>query len=205
MGAMVLYVEDLQNQIAQLEKTKTYKAPLIIPSALAMGWIHHLIDEGKVPGMPPGSFYQNLFSDTVHPNNEGQYLVDLTWLCAFTGKPVSGAVPVRTQLTPEQAAIMQNLAWDVVENYPGAGCYEIGTKAASRPRVKVLKQSSSGTTYGISSKTKGSWFRYTLDGSEPTRNHGYVYCGTVNVPREATLKVIAYKSGNADSKVWSEK
>lgn len=51
----------------------------------------------------------------------------------------------------------------------------------------------------LSSQTPGAWFRYTLDGTVPTRTRGYVYCGIVNMPVGATLKAIAFKSSMADS------
>ena len=53
----------------------------------------------------------------------------------------------------------------------------------------------------LTSETPGAWFRYTLDGTPPTRTRGYVYCGVINVPAGTTLKAIAYKSGMADSAV----
>jgi Chitobiase/beta-hexosaminidase C-terminal domain len=203
MGAMILYVEDLQKEIAARSGAlpSPQRAPNIIPSALAMGWMHHLIDEGKVPGMKPGSFHENLFQDGVHPNAAGQYLVDLTWLCAFTGQPATGATPVNTNLTNRQAVLMQKLAWDVVQNYAGAGWCHDGDRWMEPPRIKRLKQTANGTTYNITSKWPGAWFRYTLDGSEPTRTHGYVYCGIVTVPADAKLKVVAYQSGMTDSNV----
>ena len=51
------------------------------------------------------------------------------------------------------------------------------------------------------SATPGAWFRYTLDGTDPTRTRGYVYCGVVSLRPGMTLKAIAYKSGMADSLV----
>ena len=53
----------------------------------------------------------------------------------------------------------------------------------------------------LSSQTPGAWFRYTLDGTVPTRTKEYVYCGVVSVRQGMTLKAIAYKSGMADSVV----
>ncbi len=217
MGAMLLYVEDLQNKIAELDKIKSdsdkskpdsenrssYKALKIIPSAIAMGWMHNMIENGKVPGMKPGSFHSSLFSDGVHPNAEGQYLVDLTWLCAFTGKPVNGAVPVDTKLSAEQAALMQKLAWDVVQNYPQAGLYKKGKKRVADPHLKSDK-AQTGSTWKITCKTPDAWFRYTLDGSQPTHTHGYVYCGVLNAPEGTNLKVVAFKNGMADSNVVAQ-
>jgi len=44
-------------------------------------------------------------------------------------------------------------------------------------------------------------YRYTLDGTTPTRTRGYVYCGIITARPGMTIKAIAYKSGMADSGV----
>lgn len=43
---------------------------------------------------------------------------------------------------------------------------------------------SGGKTQAVTllSKTSGTWSRYTLDGTVPTRKRGYVYCGVIHVP-----------------------
>jgi hypothetical protein len=56
-----------------------------------------------------------------------------------------------------------------------------------------------GKVITLSSATPGAWFRYTLDGTVPTRTRGYVYCGAISVQPGIQLKAIAYKSGMADS------
>jgi hypothetical protein len=81
MAAMLLYNEDLQAKV--VETYKEGKRPRVLPSCLAMGWIKNMIDKGKLPGAEKDSFYRLLFSDSVHPNVKGGYLVDLTWYAAF--------------------------------------------------------------------------------------------------------------------------
>jgi len=197
MAAMVLYVEDLQAKVAQMDPGQP--PPHIIPSALAMGWIHRMIEKGQVPGIPPGTFYQNLFEDVVHPKAEGQYLDDLTWFSAFYGKPPEGVLPIGTQLTLEQAAIMRKLAWDVVKNYPGSGLYKEGTTPVGPPQFSPGPPKGDITPMELTSSTPGAWFRYTLDGTTPTRTRGYVYCGIISLQPDMQLQAIAYKSGMADS------
>ena len=52
----------------------------------------------------------------VHTNKKGSYLVDATWFAAFYRESPEGKfLPVGTDLTLEQAKIMQRLAWEVVE------------------------------------------------------------------------------------------
>jgi hypothetical protein len=144
-----------------------------------------------------------LFRDQVHPNANGGYLVNMTWFAAFYGEsPVGRVLPVLTTLTAEQAALMQRLAWDVVKHYPDCGLYEPGTTPASAPEFSPAPTSIADVTpVTLASNTPGAWFRYTLDGTTPSRERGYVYCGVVSVRPGMTLKAVAYKSGMADSPV----
>jgi Fn3 associated len=94
------------------------------------------------------------------------------------------------------------LAWDVVKNYPDCGLYEEGTQPAAKPEVSPAPAPlRNGASAILTSATPGAWFRYTLDGTTPTRTIGYVYCGVVSVRPGMTLKAVAYKSGMADSPV----
>lgn len=203
MGAMMLYVEELQQRVC--EKYKEGNRPRVLPSALMMGWVHNMIDHGKLPGIAPGTFYEKLFNDQVHPtsspmtseNANGGYLVDLTWFSAFYRlSPEHLVLPIGTTYTPEQAALLQRLAWEVIRNYPDAGLYEVGTKPCGKPEI-----TSNGKTITLSSSTPGAWFRYTLDGTTPTRARGYIYCGVISVQPGIHVKAVAYESGFADSEV----
>jgi Chitobiase/beta-hexosaminidase C-terminal domain/Fn3 associated len=53
----------------------------------------------------------------------------------------------------------------------------------------------------ITSATSGASIRYTTDGSRPTKTHGTLYSGPVNIPTSTKLKAIAYKTGLTDSPV----
>ncbi|MDR3635644.1 MAG: chitobiase/beta-hexosaminidase C-terminal domain-containing protein [Isosphaeraceae bacterium] len=199
MASMLLYMEELQRKVAETDTGN--KRARVLPSALAMGWIKNLIDHGQLSGAAPGSFYPLLYNDSVHPNENGGYLVDLTWYSAFYREsPVGKVLPVGTGLTAEQAALMQRLAWDVVENYPDCGLYRDGTTPAGKPAFSPAPAAISAVMpVTLSSPTPGAWFRYTLDGTVPTRTNGYVYCGVVSVRPGMTVKAVAYKSGMADS------
>ena len=205
MAAMLLYNEDLQAKV--LDTYKEGKRPRVLPSCLAMGWIKNMIDNGKLPGVEKDSFYPLLFSDGVHPNVKGGYLVDLTWYAAFYRESPEGKIlPTGTGLSTEHAKVMQKLAWDVVKNYPDCGLYEDGTTPVAGPEF-VSEHGAAGKTQTVtlSSKTPGAWFRYTFDGTPPTRTRGYVYCGVVTMPAGATLKAIAYKSGMWQTTPLSQK
>ncbi len=200
-SAMLVYLEDLQAKV--VESYTTGKRPRVLPSVLAAGWIKSLLDQGKIPGLGPKDFDPIMFFDGVHPGPNGAYLIDLTWYAAFYGESPEGKVlPVGTSLTAAQAAAMQALAWDVVKNYPDCKLYEEGTAPVGPPQFSVAPGKIDAITrVNLSSSTPGAWFRYTLDGTTPTRTRGYVYCGIVSVQPGTTLKAIAYKSGMADSPV----
>ena len=197
MGAMLLYNEEVQHQIAaQYHEGKPAR---IIPTALALGWARTMIDQGKFPGVSPGeaNFYATLFDDQVHVNPAGCYLVGCTWYAAlYHESPEGKLLPIGTNLTAEQAGILQRLAWDVIKNYPNCGLYERGTEPCGKPEI-----ANDGKTVTLKSATPGAWFRYTLDGTEPTRTNGYVYCGAISVQPGIAVRAVAYKSGMADSEV----
>jgi Chitobiase/beta-hexosaminidase C-terminal domain/Fn3 associated len=201
MAGMLLYVEELQHRLREIDQQG--KRPRVLPSALAMGWIKNMIDRGQVPGVSPGSFYAWLYRDQVHPNANGAYLVDLTWFAAIYGEsPVGKVLPTGTTLSHDQSALMQRLAWEVIKNYPDCALYEEGTTPAGTPEFSAAPATpDDNTPVTFTSATPGAWFRYTLDGSTPTRQNGYVYCGVVTVRPGMTLKAVAYKSGTADSPV----
>lgn len=204
-SAWLLYVEEVQRRV--LASHKDGKRPRIIPSTLAAGWIKNKVDRGEIPGLSADAFYQLMFFDSVHPGRDGAYLVDLTWFAAFYRQSPEGRVlPIGTTFNAEQARAIERLAWDVVQNYPDCGLYQEGAAPAGEPRFSPSAGSISVVKpVTLSSSTPGTWFRYTLDGTEPTRTRGYVYCGVVSVRPGMTLKAIAYKSGMADSKVVEAK
>lgn len=201
MSAMMLYGEEVQR--AMIKAYSAGKRPRIIPAALALGWIHEQIETGKFPGVAKDDFYPLLFSDRVHLNPEGSFLVEAVWYAAMYGQsPVGKLLPLQLQLTPQQTLAIQHLAWNVVQNYPDCGLYAEGTQSIGEPRFAILPNQTAGITrVRLASSSPGAWFRYTLDGTQPTRTRGYIYCGALSVPQGATLKAVAYQSGHADSAV----
>lgn len=197
MSAMLLYNEDVRHAIAARQPGG--KPVRVLPSALALGWARHLVDQGRIPGVAPGEsgFYRLLFEDHVHVNQNGCYLVALTWFAALYGENPEGVVlPVGTTLTAPQAVVLQRLAREVVKNYPDCGLYEEGTQRCGRPEFAT-----DGKAITLTSTTPGAWFRYTLDGTKPSRTTGYVYCGVISVQPGIQVQAIAYKSGMADSEI----
>ncbi|MDR3708461.1 MAG: chitobiase/beta-hexosaminidase C-terminal domain-containing protein [Capsulimonadaceae bacterium] len=201
MSAMLLYGEDLKDKVN--ETYKGAKPIRMIPAGIALGQLHHMIDIGLVPGFAKDDFYGKLFKDGVHLNANGSFLVDCMFYSAFYGESPEGKfLPVLTELTARQATIMQKLAWDTMTNYPFSGFYKEGTKIAGKPQFSPSAAPIKDvTTVSLASATPGAWFRYTLDGTTPTRTKGYVYCGAISARPGMTIKAIAYKSGMADSPV----
>ena len=195
MSAMLLYVEELQHRLCA--SYHDGKRPRVLPAALAMGWIKNMIDHGQFPGAKPGTFCELLFNDQVHPGVNGAYLVDMTWYSAFYREPSEGkTLPIETTFTADQARVIERLAWDVIKNYPDCGLYEAGTELCAKPEI-----TNDGKIITLKSATPGAWFRYTLNGTTPTRTNDYVYCGVISVQPGIRVKAVAYKSGMADSVV----
>jgi hypothetical protein len=205
---MMVYAEEVQKKLLGIYKDG--KAPKLMPSILMMGWAKNLVDSGKVPGFAPGTFYDRCYQDTTHASTptisqegDGAYLVMLVFYGAFYHESSEGKVlPMSTMYTPEQARIFQRLAWDTLVNYPDFGMYQEGTTPVGAPVLSPAPEAlSENQVVTLSSSTPGAWYRYTLDGTEPTRTRGYIYCGKITVRPGMTVKAIGYKSGMADSGV----
>jgi len=205
MSAMLLYNEDLERTINETSGPAFagHKKVRILPTDIAFGRMKNMVDHGEIPGLAPGSFFQKVLMDYAHANMDGTYLVCLTWYAAFYGESPEGKVlPLKTDFTAEQATAMQKLAWDVVKNYPDCGFYEEGTSPVVNPQFSPAPEALGDVQQvALTSATPGAWFRYTLDGTTPTRTRGYIYCGVISVRSGMTVKAIAYKSGLADSGV----
>lgn len=198
MSAMMLYGEEVEHEILKVDAGQ--KKARIIPVALAMGRLHDQIARGEFPDVGPNSYIDLMQSDIIHAGAEGSYLIELVWFAAMDGEsPVGKYLPLRLGLTPAQANAMQRLAWEVVKNYPDCGLYEVGKEPCGKPRI-----SNDGKVITLNSTTPGAWFRYTLDGSTPTRTRGYIYCGAISVQPGIAVKAVAYQSGMADSEVAAQ-
>jgi hypothetical protein len=202
-SAMLMHVEGIQQKV--LEQYTVGKRPRILPCVLAVARLKNLLDAGAFAGLSASDLDRLMFYDNVHPGDVCRYMLCLTWFAAFYGQSPEGTVaPVAIELTPAQTTVMQRMAWDVVKNYPDCGLYETGATPCGRPEFSIAAEKAAGTSrVTLTSATPGAWFRYTLDGTAPSRTRGYVYCGVVSLHPGTTLKAVAYKSGMADSAIAS--
>lgn len=98
----------------------------IIPAGTAFGRLYDAIEAGQVPGI---TSINQLFSDTIHPNEQGKYFVALVHFATIYGRSPEGlANQTKSEWgvnfsapTAEQAAVFQRIAWEVVSNDPRTG------------------------------------------------------------------------------------
>ncbi|HEX9858982.1 MAG TPA: hypothetical protein VGA75_11560, partial [Paracoccaceae bacterium] len=92
----------------------------LIPAGQAMGLAADAIAAGAVPGM---NGIGDLFSDDLHPNGKGLYLVAMVHLAAITGQTPEGLPARLTRKWPSrdavisdaQALALQRIAWAAVQ------------------------------------------------------------------------------------------
>lgn len=98
----------------------------IIPGHKVMAKLYDDILQNLVPGI---SNIDAFFSDTIHPNDLGAYLVTLVhYACIFNKSPVglpANLFPIPSARlaapSPELALYLQTMVWDVVNNYSRTG------------------------------------------------------------------------------------
>ncbi len=109
----------LEAQVDELNKTHGQKAVFIVPVGRAVVKLRATIAEGKFPGITNQS---KLFRDPIGHGN-GQVMA-LTSYCNFAA--IYRISPVGLKLAERgvdnaQHAILQQIAWETVSNYPYAG------------------------------------------------------------------------------------
>ncbi|MCS6916416.1 MAG: T9SS type A sorting domain-containing protein [Chitinophagales bacterium] len=95
----------------------------LIPGNRMMARFYDDVQQGLVPGIMHVS---QLFTDGVHLNDLGAYLVTLIhYACLFNSNPVGLSHQLHPLVTvpADFAAYAQQMVWDVVTNYPRSGVY----------------------------------------------------------------------------------
>lgn len=98
----------------------------VIPGGQVMARMARALEQAPVPGL---SSYEDLFSDDIHFNDLGAYLIALTHYAVIYGKSPVGLPHAlkradgtsATAPSPEAAQLMQTIVWDVVTSYARSG------------------------------------------------------------------------------------
>lgn len=111
------YVEAVRDRLDAAHDGKPVR---VVPAGTALSRLKSMIDAGEVPGMT--DFFTETFADDLHLNAKGRYLVALVhFACIFGESPAGKVSPLTTGLTPDQARVFQQIAWDVVRDYRWSG------------------------------------------------------------------------------------
>jgi hypothetical protein len=103
-----------------INNTYEGKPVRIVPGGAALAALKTEIDAGRVPGMT--NFFAETFADDIHLKPKGRYLIALVhYACIYRESPEGKVSALTTELTQEQAAIFQRIAWQVVRDYAWTG------------------------------------------------------------------------------------
>lgn len=99
------------------------KPALVIPGGLALVQLKRAVEMGRVPGMT--NFFAGNFEDDLHLNGNGRYFIGLVHYCCFyrrspVGLPIVRAAGVSPTLSPAQARVYQQVAWETVQEFSRA-------------------------------------------------------------------------------------
>ncbi|WP_323040301.1 hypothetical protein [Gemmobacter sp.] len=93
----------------------------VIPAGQAMARLADEIGKGTVPGLTD---IREVFSDDIHPNDRGRYLVAMVMHASLTGRDPRGLPArlvrqwqTRAVVTDAMARRMQDIAWEVVQQH----------------------------------------------------------------------------------------
>ncbi len=116
-----------QGIAAHVNAQKPGAAPTvgIVPGGQAMGLLYDSIAAGRGLGLTD---IRQLFTDTIHPNDAGNYLISLVQYAAITGRSAVGLTgslmgewgQPYTGWTAEQTVLFQHIAWEAAARAPGA-------------------------------------------------------------------------------------
>jgi len=120
-----LVMQEMNKARADEIKAGTCKPVLIIPGGLALSELRTRIEAGKMPGM--SDFATTVFNapGDIHMNSKGAYLISLVhYACLYKENPEGKVTAAKSGLTPEQATIFQQIAWQVAKDYKYSGLSE---------------------------------------------------------------------------------
>lgn len=111
----------------------------IIPGNRMMARFYDDVEANLVPTI---THVNQLFTDGVHPNNIGAYMITMIhYACIFGQSPVGLSNNIHPDVTidADLATYIQNMVWDVVTNYPRSGIVEsLDVQDIAQSRIKVF-------------------------------------------------------------------
>ncbi len=150
---------------------------------------------------PAAGTYTGTQSVTIKSSTSGasiRYTTNGRTPSSTSGTVYSSPVSISTTATTLKAIAYKS---GMTNSSVTSGTYTI--KVATPTFSPAAGTYTSVQSVTIASSTSGSTIRYTTDGSTPSETVGTIYLAKVSVGVTQTLKVIAYKSGLADSSVAS--
>lgn len=95
----------------------------IVPGAAALQALRDAINQGTVPGL---NAFEDVFADQIHMNNTGNYFIACVFYGTYfeespeglTGRIYNEYGGIQLDLDPTLAQRLQEIAWQVVQNYP---------------------------------------------------------------------------------------
>jgi hypothetical protein len=111
----------------------------IIPGNRMMARFYDDVEANLVPTI---THVNQLFTDGVHPNNIGAYMITMIhYACIFGQSPVGLSNNIHPDVTidADLATYIQNMVWDVVTNYPRSGIVEsLDVQDIAQSRINVF-------------------------------------------------------------------
>jgi chitobiase/beta-hexosaminidase-like protein len=117
-----LVMHEMNKARAHEIKTGTCKPVRIIPGGMALAELKTRIANGQVPGLT--NFEAVVFAGPgdIHLSSRGAYLISLVhYACIYGQNPEDKVTAANAQLTPEQARIFQQIAWNAAKIYQYSG------------------------------------------------------------------------------------
>ena len=107
------YVEAVREKLDSAQDGKSVR---ICPGGVALALLKKRIEAGEAAGMR--DFFVECFDDDLHLNAAGRHLVSLGfYACMFAESPEGKVTAAPAGLTPEQAQLFAQLAWEAVRDY----------------------------------------------------------------------------------------
>ena len=120
VGNQLAYQEAVRAAVMALNPSS--RAIYIVPGGLALRALKHQVEAGQVPGMT--RFFESVFDQNgtdLHLTEAGRYFITLVFYACMFQKSPQGLAYVPTAAPADQAAKLQEIAWQAVTAYALSG------------------------------------------------------------------------------------